>query len=88
MRPDGARLARAARRGTIWQLLRKTHWAIEKVSTDLRRFAFNTAIAAVMELLNECSRLREQATMDDAALRARDRRLADVPVRAARSAEI
>ncbi len=43
------------------ELLRKTHWAIDKVSTDLRRFAFNTAIAAVMELLNECSRLREQA---------------------------
>jgi leucyl-tRNA synthetase len=40
-------------------LLRKTHWAIEKVSGDLRRFAFNTAIAAVMELLNDCSRLRE-----------------------------
>jgi leucyl-tRNA synthetase len=40
-------------------LLRKTHWAIEKVSGDLRRFAFNTAIAAVMELLNEASRLRE-----------------------------
>ncbi len=43
------------------QLQRKTHWAIEKVSADLRRFAFNTAIAAVMELLGECSRLREQA---------------------------
>ena len=42
-------------------LLRKTHWAIDKVSGDLRRFAFNTAIAAVMELLNECSRLRERA---------------------------
>jgi len=42
-------------------LLRKTHWAIEKVSGDLRRFAFNTAIAAVMELLNEASRLRESA---------------------------
>jgi leucyl-tRNA synthetase len=42
-------------------LLRKTHWAIEKVSGDLRRFAFNTAIAAVMELLNDCSRLRESA---------------------------
>ncbi|HEY3865358.1 MAG TPA: leucine--tRNA ligase [Solirubrobacteraceae bacterium] len=42
-------------------LLRKAHWAIEKVSGDLRRFAFNTAIAAVMELLNECSRLRESA---------------------------
>jgi leucyl-tRNA synthetase len=44
-------------------LLRKTHWAIEKVSSDLRRFAFNTAIAAVMELLNECSRLREQVSV-------------------------
>jgi leucyl-tRNA synthetase len=42
-------------------LLRKTHWAIDKVSGDLRRFAFNTAIAAVMELLNDCSRLRETA---------------------------
>jgi leucyl-tRNA synthetase len=41
-------------------LLRKTHWAIDKVGGDLRRFAFNTAIAAVMELLNDCSRLREQ----------------------------
>jgi leucyl-tRNA synthetase len=40
-------------------LARKTHWAIEKVGGDLRRFAFNTAIAAVMELLNECSRLRD-----------------------------
>jgi leucyl-tRNA synthetase len=42
-------------------LLRKTHWAIDKVSGDLRRFAFNTAIAAVMELLNDCSRLRDSA---------------------------
>jgi leucyl-tRNA synthetase len=48
--------------GDDLELLRKTHWAIDKVSTDLRRFAFNTAIAAVMELLNECSRLREQAS--------------------------
>ena len=45
------------------ELLRKAHWAIDKVSTDLRRFAFNTAIAAVMELFNECSRLREQASI-------------------------
>jgi leucyl-tRNA synthetase len=45
------------------ELLRKTHWAIEKVSSDLRRFAFNTAIAAVMELLNECSRLREATSV-------------------------
>jgi leucyl-tRNA synthetase len=46
------------------ELLRKANWAIEKVSSDLRRFAFNTAIAAVMELLNECSRLRETASVE------------------------
>jgi leucyl-tRNA synthetase len=38
-------------------VLRKTHWAIEKVTNDMvDRFAFNTAIAAVMELVNECYR--------------------------------
>jgi leucyl-tRNA synthetase len=42
-------------------LARKAHWAIDKVSGDMRRFAFNTAIAAVMELLNDCSRLRDSA---------------------------
>ena len=36
------------------RLLRKAHWAIEKVTADMsERFNFNTAIAAVMELLNE-----------------------------------
>jgi leucyl-tRNA synthetase len=50
--------------GVDLDLLRKTHWAIDKVSADLRRFAFNTAIAAVMELLNESSRLRERASTD------------------------
>ena len=45
-------------------LVRKAHWAIDKVSGDLRRFAFNTAIAAVMELLNECSRLRESVSIE------------------------
>jgi leucyl-tRNA synthetase len=30
----------------------------------MRRFAFNTAIAAVMELLNDCSRMREQLHVD------------------------
>ncbi len=35
-------------------MLRKAHWAIEKVTSDMAgRFAFNTAIAAVMELVNE-----------------------------------
>ncbi len=50
--------------GDDLKLVRKTHWAIEKVSGDLRRFAFNTAIAAVMELLNECSRLRESVPVE------------------------
>jgi len=48
--------------GPDLELLRKAHWAIEKISGDLRRFAFNTAIAAVMELLNDCSRLRDQVS--------------------------
>ena len=39
-------------------LRRKTHETIVKVSDDIsRRLTFNTAIAAVMELLNEVSRL-------------------------------
>src|SRR3954451_3657427 len=43
-------------------LVRKAHWAIEKVTNDMAgRFAFNTAIAAVMELTNDVSRLRERA---------------------------
>jgi leucyl-tRNA synthetase len=43
-------------------LMRKAHWAIEKVTHDMSgRFNFNTAIAAVMELVNDCYRLRESA---------------------------
>jgi leucyl-tRNA synthetase len=42
-------------------LLRKAHWAIDKVTRDVSgRFAFNTAIAAVMELVNDCYRLRDR----------------------------
>ena len=38
-------------------LARKAHWAIAKATDDIgRRFTFNTAIAAVMELVNELSR--------------------------------
>jgi leucyl-tRNA synthetase len=43
-------------------LLRKAHWAIDKVTRDMSgRFAFNTAIAAVMELVNEIYRERDTA---------------------------
>jgi leucyl-tRNA synthetase len=54
----------AEAQGDELALLRKTHWAIDKVSGDLRRFAFNTAIAAVMELLNEASRLRDSVGVE------------------------
>jgi leucyl-tRNA synthetase len=41
-------------------LVRKAHWAIHKVTSDMQnRFAFNTAIAAVMELVNEIYRRRD-----------------------------
>jgi leucyl-tRNA synthetase len=48
------------------ELLRKAHWAIDKVTNDMAgRFAFNTAIAAVMELVNEG--YRHRTTASDAA---------------------
>jgi leucyl-tRNA synthetase len=51
-----------AREGDDLELLRKANWAIDKVTNDLAgRFAFNTAIAAVMELVNECYRRRQGA---------------------------
>ncbi len=41
------------------ELYKKIHFTIKKVSDDIeRRFTFNTAIAAVMELLNETSRYK------------------------------
>jgi leucyl-tRNA synthetase len=46
-------------------VLRKAHWAIDKVTHDMAgRFAFNTAISAVMELVNECYRHREAASAE------------------------
>ncbi len=49
--------------GADLELIRKAHWAIEKVTSDLGRFAFNTAISAVMELFNEASRVRDEAQL-------------------------
>jgi leucyl-tRNA synthetase len=43
--------------GDALTLIRKANWAIDKVTGDLaERFAFNTAIAAIMELVNEIYR--------------------------------
>jgi leucyl-tRNA synthetase len=45
--------------GGALELVRKTHWAIDKVTGDMERFQFNTAIAALMELVNEIYREAE-----------------------------
>jgi leucyl-tRNA synthetase len=43
--------------GDALTLVRKANWAIDKVTSDMGgRFAFNTAIAAIMELVNEVYR--------------------------------
>jgi leucyl-tRNA synthetase len=50
-----------ATEGEARELLVKAHWAIDKVSRDFERgFQFNTAIAAVMELVNEAYRLKDR----------------------------
>jgi leucyl-tRNA synthetase len=46
--------------GDALALARKTHWAIAKVTDDVAtRFQFNTALSAVMELVNEAYRLKD-----------------------------
>ena len=57
--------------GVDLELLRKAHWAIDKVTDDLGggRFAFNTAISAVMELVNACYQPATRAEASPGALR-------------------
>jgi len=51
--------------GDARTLLAKAHWAIDKATRDIEpRFQFNTAISAVMELVNEIYRLRESLYED------------------------
>ncbi len=49
----------AAPAGADLTIVRKANWAIDKVSGDMRRFAFNTAISATMELVNDIYRHRD-----------------------------
>ena len=50
--------------GEALTLVRKANWAIYKVTSDMTgRFAFNTAIAAVMELVNDIYRHRDADPM-------------------------
>jgi leucyl-tRNA synthetase len=60
---DGALPDAGVLSGDELALARKAHWAIDKVTNDMGgRFAFNTAIAAVMELVNEVYRHRESTS--------------------------
>jgi leucyl-tRNA synthetase len=50
----------AAAAGDARALLVKAHWSIDKVTRDFQRgFQFNTAIAAVMELINDAYRFKD-----------------------------
>lgn len=60
---DGKKLS-----GQIAALHRKTHQTIRKVTEDIRdRFHFNTAIAAVMELVNQVYQVVEGRVQDKTA---------------------
>jgi leucyl-tRNA synthetase len=57
----------AAVEGDARALLAKAHWAIDKATRDFGRgFQFNTAIAAVMELVNDAYRLKDGLFGDEA----------------------
>ena len=48
----------------------KTHQTIKKVTDDMqRRYTFNTAIAAVMELMNDVNRFKPDSDTDKAVMR-------------------
>jgi leucyl-tRNA synthetase len=50
----------AAAEGPARELLAKAHWAIDKTTRDFQRgFQFNTVISAVMELVNDAYRLKD-----------------------------
>jgi leucyl-tRNA synthetase len=56
-----------ASEGTARTLLSKSHWAIDKATRDIERgFQFNTAISAVMELVNEAYRYKDELYGDPA----------------------
>src|SRR5665809_26503 len=62
--PDGGEVAPE---DTALELLRKAHWAIDKTTVDIgARFHFHTAIAALMELVNDAYRVRDSLYGDPA----------------------
>ncbi len=67
------RVRRDATDEEIRALRRKTHQTIKRVTQDMEEFAFNTAIAALMELTNLMIKLKETSAVNtDAWTEARD----------------
>jgi leucyl-tRNA synthetase len=50
-------------------LARKAHRTIAKVTDDIARFHFNTALSAIMELMNEVYRLKDQLYEEQTGVR-------------------
>lgn len=47
------------------EIRRATHYAVKRVSTDLHEMGFNTAVAILMEFVNELYRLKKQDNYTD-----------------------
>jgi len=58
---DGSAADAAGATGAWLELRRRTHRTVKKVSDDVERFHFNTAISAVMELVNQLYQLEGSA---------------------------
>ncbi len=70
---EDPQVKREATEQEIKSLRRKTHQTIKRVTQDMEEFAFNTAIAALMELTNLMIKLKEtSAVHTDAWTEARD----------------
>ena len=66
---DATEMVPAELVGEPTPLARKAHWAIDRATSSMERLTFNTAISAVMELVNDCYRDRDELlkTRDGAA---------------------
>jgi len=68
---EAGELDPAASEGEARELLAKAHWAIDKATRDFERgFQFNTAISAVIELVNDAYRLKDGLYGDPAGVAA------------------
>ncbi|MEX0992608.1 MAG: leucine--tRNA ligase [Solirubrobacterales bacterium] len=51
--------------GEARALAGKTHWAIARVTDDIERFQFNTALSALMEVINDAYRVKDSLFESD-----------------------